>query len=426
MSGALAGRSASVDADKGRVETTKVRRYRPGQKPHWILQTGEEGVDKKPLDAGEAIQPAAPVIVARRANAEEPARVPAAPQIVSKSRDLVGEGLTALTARKFVIPVTDASVTPIQEEPGPGLDELEDADAIAARREALRQRLLQKQEDDEKGKGAEEANITESEDEDDEDEDEEEEEDDEDEDDEEDDEDFRPLARPVFVPRSDRDTLAERDLLLQEEEEEERRIQARLEQRKEETKAIVAARLAEEEAQLTAAAVNLQALEDIDTDDDKADPEKEYDEWKGRELQRLMRDHEEREKQEKEAEERRLLKSMTEEERLEYLARRVKAPAKEKSTSRINFLQKYYHRGAFFQTEAEYKGESVPLVGDLIKRDFSVPTGEDVVDKSTLPKVMQVKNFGRRSRSKWTHLAAEDTTFIGQRKKEESEQSGHH
>jgi len=383
------------------------------------LQTGEEGVDKKPLDAGGAIQPAAPVIVARRANAEESGRVPAAPHIVSKSRDLVAGGPTALTTRKFVIPVTDASAAPVQEDHGPGLDELEDADAIAARREALRQRLLQKQEDEE-------ANITESEDEEDgEDEEEEEEEEDEDEEEEEE-EDFRPLARPVFVPRSDRDTLTERDLLLQEEEEEERRIRARLEQRKEETKAIVAARLAEEEAQLTAAAVNLQALEDIDTDDEKADPEKEYDEWKVRELQRLMRDHEERERQEREAEERRLLKSMTEEERLEYLARRGKAPAKEKSTSRINFLQKYYHRGAFFQTEAEYKGESVPLVGDLLKRDFSAPTGADVVDKSTLPKVMQVKNFGRRSRSKWTHLAAEDTTFIGRHKKEESDQPGDH
>ena len=121
--------------------------------------------------------------------------------------------------------------------------------------------------------------------------------------------------------------------------------------------------------------------------------------------------------------------------------------------------QKYWHKGAFFQGEDE-DGESV--LGDIMARDYDAPTGEDNFDKEALPKIMQVRppgiallncrspqlgshcqsealcqralataetsqsagcmttscgwlqvrggQFGKRGRTKWTHLLAEDTT----------------
>ena len=49
---------------------------------------------------------------------------------------------------------------------------------------------------------------------------------------------------------------------------------------------------------------------------------------------------------------------------------------------------------------------------DVYTRDFSGATLEDHFDKTVLPKVMQVKNFGRSGRTKYTHLVDQDTTEV--------------
>ncbi|XP_076343439.1 microfibrillar-associated protein 1A-like [Tachypleus tridentatus] len=49
---------------------------------------------------------------------------------------------------------------------------------------------------------------------------------------------------------------------------------------------------------------------------------------------------------------------------------------------------------------------------EVLKQDFSAPTLEDHFNKTILPKVMQVKNFGRSGRTKYTHLVDQDTTHF--------------
>ena len=52
---------------------------------------------------------------------------------------------------------------------------------------------------------------------------------------------------------------------------------------------------------------------------------------------------------------------------------------------------------------------------ELFKRDFGQATLEDHFDKTVLPKVMQVKDFGRAGRTKYTHLVDQDTTEVSPR-----------
>jgi len=79
------------------------------------------------------------------------------------------------------------------------------------------------------------------------------------------------------------------------------------------------------------------------------------------------------------------------------------------SRSKMKFLQKYYHKGAYFQSNSDDKfGTTVS--DSIYSRDFWASTPSDNFDKTLLPVVMQVKNFGRRGRTKWTHLVAEDTS----------------
>jgi len=41
-----------------------------------------------------------------------------------------------------------------------------------------------------------------------------------------------------------------------------------------------------------------------------------------------------------------------------------------------------------------------------------LPTGFDKVDKTALPKPLQVKNFGLAGRTKYTHLQDQDTSNV--------------
>ncbi|KAG1688945.1 Microfibrillar-associated protein 1 [Nymphon striatum] len=141
-----------------------------------------------------------------------------------------------------------------------------------------------------------------------------------------------------------------------------------------------------------------QSHEVVITDDEN--DEVEYEAWKLRELKRIKRDKEEREMWEKEKMELDRIHHMTEEERRALQRSNPKLITNKAAKGKYKFLQKYYHRGAFFMNDEV----------NVFKRDFAEPTLEDHFDKTILPKVMQVKNFGRSGRTKYTHLVDHDTT----------------
>ena len=56
------------------------------------------------------------------------------------------------------------------------------------------------------------------------------------------------------------------------------------------------------------------------------------------------------------------------------------------------FLQKYWHKGAYFQ-DASDNAFIADRADDIFDRDYSMPTGEDKLDKTVLPKVGQVMHM---------------------------------
>ena len=136
---------------------------------------------------------------------------------------------------------------------------------------------------------------------------------------------------------------------------------------------------------------------DVD-DTDGLNEEEEYEAWKLRELIRIKRNRQEMMEREKEEAEKERRRNMTDKELMEEDAKLK--PQAEKET--LQFMQRYYHKGAFFQDNDD----------EIFKRNMNEPTLEDKFDKSILPEVMQVKNFGRSSRTKYTHLTKEDTSHV--------------
>jgi len=136
-----------------------------------------------------------------------------------------------------------------------------------------------------------------------------------------------------------------------------------------------------------------------DDDEDEQTQQKEYELWKLRELVRIRRERDDREKWRLERLEVDRRRGLTDEELMNE-KRKNKEGTKDKKY--MKYLQKYYHKGAYFHEN----------IRDLEKNhEWTAATGEDKwIDRTMLPKVMQVKNFGRAGRTKYTHLKNEDTT----------------
>lgn len=89
----------------------------------------------------------------------------------------------------------------------------------------------------------------------------------------------------------------------------------------------------------------------------------------------------------------------------------------EKPKGQRAFLQKYHHKGAFYTVSyllfllcLHAQRRWIPPLKDsdiLKKHDYSAPTAGTITNMESLPEAMQVRDFGKMSRTKWTHLSKE-------------------
>lgn len=353
-----------VDPTLGRLSqrrATKVTRYFPGQVPKWV----------KP---------------------EEEERVKAAPVILSRTEEETEEFVAGDVVK--------------EDEPEP---EAEDEDDVAARRARVRAKLKLRQEADAIDLTTdvpevivepqpEEAKDEASEEE----EEEEEESSSESESESSEEEEEEVMQRPSFVPRAQRETIFEAmELERKAKEAKEKEKQRKLE-RANESRVMVAEAVAREETVVDDKGIASDADAPDDTDD--PDDEVELTEWRIRELKRWSRDAEQRRASEVEAAETERRRNLTQEERQKEDALIGKGVKKPKA--KWKFLQKYHHKGAFFMDDAEQNKN------DVRNRETDGATGVDKFDRSKLPAVLQVRDFGFAGRTKYTHLVDQDTTFI--------------
>ncbi|ALC43379.1 Mfap1 [Drosophila busckii] len=210
-------------------------------------------------------------------------------------------------------------------------------------------------------------------------------------------EDNEPRLKPLFVRKRDRATIQEKEREAQRQKQLEAEAKRAAKERRRATLRLVEESV-KKDLEKIKPETNEASIDDVCTADEN--DEVEYEAWKLRELKRMKRDREERENADREKLEIDRMRNMTEEERRMELRANPKLVTNKATKGKYKFLQKYYHRGAFYLDEEN----------DVLKRDFAQATLEDHFDKTILPKVMQVKNFGRCGRTKYTHLVDQDTT----------------
>ncbi|KAF1962089.1 hypothetical protein CC80DRAFT_153897 [Byssothecium circinans] len=214
----------------------------------------------------------------------------------------------------------------------------------------------------------------------------------------------RKLLRPVFLKKNQRDKVAEPVKSAEEIAAEEEKRQ------KEQTRALVQAQIEQRAAEKAAAKKDWDDdVEEADInavdDTDNLDPEAEYAAWKLRELKRIRRERlaiEEAEAERAEIERRRNLTAAEREaEDREYLEKQ-----KEERGDRgeMQYMQKYFHKGAFFQEELKDLG--------VDQRKYMGAKFQDATNTEVLPEYMQIRDMtklGKKGRTKYKDMKSEDT-----------------
>lgn len=156
---------------------------------------------------------------------------------------------------------------------------------------------------------------------------------------------------------------------------------------------------------------NVAAEEEELDDRDGLDEEAEYAAWKLRELKRIKRQREAIEQAEKEREEIERRRALAPEEReredQEYIQKQKEE--KEAGRGQPGFMQRYFHKGAFFRDDLEREG--------LDKRNIMGARFADETNREVLPEYMQIRDMtklGRKGRTKYRDLRSEDTGRWGE------------
>ena len=249
---------------------------------------------------------------------------------------------------------------------------------------------------------------------------EEEEESSEEEDSSSDDEPKRPMLAPKFISKAQRNKMQTTQPTKSAEEiaaEEERR-------RKEKADEMLQAQMERDQA---ARAAGKKAWDDEDNieeevdDTDGLDEEAERAAWKLRELKRVRRDRLAIEEKEKEREEIDRRRALTDEERkAEDEAFIAAQKDDQEGKGKMAYMQKYFHKGAFFQGDEEQDEE----VKAALNRDLAGARFEDETSsKEVLPEYMRIRDMsklGKKGRTKYQDLKSEDTgrwgTYEGKKK----------
>ncbi|OAL70540.1 microfibrillar-associated protein MfaP1 [Trichophyton violaceum] len=142
-------------------------------------------------------------------------------------------------------------------------------------------------------------------------------------------------------------------------------------------------------------------------DTDGIDPAAELAAWKLRELKRVKREREAIEIAEKEREEIERRRNLTTEEREREDREFIDKQKEEREAGRgkAGFMQRYFHKGAFFQPDSEKHG--------LTERDLmGGHYVDEIKNREALPEYLQVRDatkIGRKGRTKYRDLKTEDT-----------------
>ncbi|KAL6878900.1 splicing factor, Prp19-binding domain-containing protein [Trichoderma novae-zelandiae] len=236
----------------------------------------------------------------------------------------------------------------------------------------------------------------------------------------------RLMMRPKFIPKSQRSGAAGAGKNPEEEAEAAR-------QAEEEARKRAADELVEEQIKkdLAARAAGKKHWDDEENEDsdvdttDGLDPEAEEAAWRVRELKRLRRARQGIEERERELAEVERRRNLTEEERAaEDEAFLAKQREEKEGKGKMGYLQKYYHRGAFFQEETAAAG--------LLQRDImGSRIQDDVRNREALPEYLQRRDMtklGRKGATKYKDMRTEDTgrwgAFEGDRRRGERRLDG--